>query len=111
LSHSVTEPMRVEIRYEQPKPVECAIEDGSKVSILSELATTGDLISSAGLRQRTLFAVKSPTPQTIGEYLEGICWYLQTFLTLGIGQPQSITCLRATVSSVEEEGRIVPLQV
>jgi hypothetical protein len=103
--------MRVELRYEQPEPVEWTIEGDSKVSILSEFATTGDFISFAGLRQRTLFVVKSPTRQTIGEYLEGICWYLQTFLTLGTGQPQSITYLRATASSVEAEGRASPVHV
>jgi hypothetical protein len=91
--------VRLEIQYSPLDPLEITLGDGSKVSVLSEFSTAGDWISSVSLHHRTLLGVKPPIAQSIDDYLNGICWYLQTLVTLGVGKPQAITCLKARHAS------------
>src|SRR5207249_3683474 len=57
-SLSSSEPIQIDIQYIHPPAVGVSLEGGTIVSLLSEFSTSGDLITSAGIQQRTLFRIE-----------------------------------------------------
>lgn len=96
------------VEYNFPQTIRVHLYDGTEISIQSRLTTSVNMVKNVDLKQKIIFNIKPPIPLGLDACVNGLCYKLQCFLSLAIGEPIYPIIIQARYHSALKEQKDKP---